>query len=255
MAQKGRALLNSVNCTRFRIFFVLLIVLLLGLVNLVSAWSVSAQTPPGGGTSVVSEQSPSPEQMTIRNLTASGGEPGTITIHWEPPLTWTQGYDIAWADRAGDNASRGSRRIYQLDDGGKLSHTLAGLVPGETYKIGVRASYSVDTGPWQEVSSQGGWFPTTTGGHRPHDYRCSLPGSQGQLEPAFGGVYRLRSFFKSDSRHNGEPRSIPNCWSQIHLRSSRRTHILGEGTLPWWVRSLEQRSPLYDEDSRILSIH
>ena len=107
---------------------------------------------------MVSEQSPSPEQMTIRNLTASGGEPGTITIHWEPPLTWTQGYDIAWADRAGDNASRGSRRIYQLDDGGKLSHTLAGLVPGETYKIRVRATYSAGMGPWQEVSSRAGGF-------------------------------------------------------------------------------------------------
>ena len=151
-------MLNSVNCTRFRIFFVLLIVLLLGLVNLVSAWSVSAQTPPGGGTSVGSEQSPSPEQMRIRNLKVSGGGSGSITIHWEPPLIWTQGYDIAWVDAAGDNASRGSKRIYQLDDGGKLSHTLAGLVPGETYKIRIRATYSVDMGPWQEVSSRAGGF-------------------------------------------------------------------------------------------------
>ena len=79
-------MLNSVNCTRFRILIVLLIVLLLGLANLMSAWSVSAQTPPGGGTSVGSEQSPSPEQMRIRNLTASGDEPGSITIHWEPPV-------------------------------------------------------------------------------------------------------------------------------------------------------------------------
>ena len=151
-------MLNSVNCTRFRILIVLLIVLVLGLANLMSAWSVSAQTPPGGGTSVGSEQSPSPEQMRIRNLTVSGDEAGSITINWEPPVIWTQGYDIAWVDIADYNASRGSKRIYQLDDGGKLSHTLTGLVPGVVYKIRVRATYSVDMGPWQEVSGRAGGF-------------------------------------------------------------------------------------------------
>ena len=146
------------NRARFKIIVVLLIMTLLGLAGLTSVRPVSAQTPPAGGTPAALEGEPSPEERTIRNLNLSSGEAGTLTLTWELPSEWTQGYDIAWADRTGYAASRGSRRIYEFDDGGRLSYSLTGLVPGEMYKVKVRAAYSRGTGPWQEVSGRAGGF-------------------------------------------------------------------------------------------------
>ena len=152
-------MLDSLNLSRFRIFIVLLLMLLLGLANFTSAWPVSAQTPPASGTPVGLEQDSSrDEAMRIKNLTLSGDAPGTLTISWDAPETYTITYMLYWEDRIGYGpSSKGhTGHFYRFSD--ETSYTVTGLAHGEVYNIRLKAVFDSGTiqGPFSYSSGRSG---------------------------------------------------------------------------------------------------
>jgi hypothetical protein len=95
---------------------------------------------------------------TVEDLTLASAEPGQLTISWSTPGDSPTDYRIMWArDDLEFPSWRDSNEQHRANDypsGNLTEHTLAGLTPGENYKVKMRSRYRGSgggAGPWTGV--------------------------------------------------------------------------------------------------------